>query len=603
MNIIRNKRIHRTLTVLLGTFVGLIILESIVRGSLTLAFVWIGDSFGAFIINYLLCISILLILVSVIPNFIVGFSLYLLLMSLFGLIQKYKMNFLEEPFFPWDFIFAKQILNLLPGMYKEINFIYLLFLAVLLIASIKFRKSVLAVRISLLERGVVFFFSVCIIISFCLWDKIPLSKSVLNKMNIVNINWEQTLNYKENGSLLGFVLNVPNAIVVPPANYNKENILQIVNSINSPTSSTIYNAMEEAPNIIYIMNEAFWDPTISKNIDFSENPLSFYNSLKDSSTTGWLLSPQFGGGTSNVEFEALTGLSMRFLPQGSMPYQQYIKRPYPSLADVLKKSGYQTIALHSYVKWFWNRDNVYRHFNFDKFIGEDDFVNPERRGVYIADIEVSKRIIEEIHGSEKPTFIYAITMQNHSAYNKESKYPSEIEITGEIREKTKEVLEIYSQGVKDADEALKYLIDNINEPTIVVFFGDHLPNLGSDVYQDLDFGEDEGLEQQKYLKSTPLLIWNNLGKSIDTHLDGISPSLLLPKVFQLANLQPPLFYDFLHELNQEYIGLSKDLMIKSNGELLNEVEVGKEDILDKYELLEYDLLFGDKFSEENLFKQ
>lgn len=152
-----------------------------------------------------------------------------------------------------------------------------------------------------------------------------------------------------------------------------------------------------------------------------------------------------------------------------MPYQQYIKRPYPSLADVLKKSGYQTIALHSYVKWFWNRDNVYRHFNFDKFIGEDDFVNPERRGVYIADIEVSKRIIEEIQGSENPTFIYAITMQNHSAYNKESKYPSEIEITGDIREKTKEVLEIYSQGVKDADEALKYLIDNIDEPTIVVF--------------------------------------------------------------------------------------------------------------------------------------
>lgn len=93
MNIIRNKRIHRILTVLLGTFVGLIILESIVRGSLTLTFVWIGESFGAFIINYLLCISILLILVSVIPNFIVGFSLFQLLVSLFGLIQKYKMNF------------------------------------------------------------------------------------------------------------------------------------------------------------------------------------------------------------------------------------------------------------------------------------------------------------------------------------------------------------------------------------------------------------------------------------------------------------------------------------------------------------------------------
>lgn len=116
----------------------------------------------------------------------------------------------------------------------------------------------------------------------------------------------------------------------------------------------------------------------------------------------------------------------------------------------------------------------------------------------------------------------------------------------------------------------------------------------------MDFGGDAGLEQQKQLKSTPLLIWNNLGKSMDTQLDGISPSLLLPKVFQLANIQPPLFYDFLHELNQEYIGLSKDLMIKSNGEISNEVD--KEDILDKYELLEYDLLFGNKFSEESLFK-
>ncbi len=173
----------------------------------------------------------------------------------------------------------------------------------------------------------------------------------------------------------------------------------------------------QKPNVIFIMNEAFWDPTLLKNVKFSEDPLPTVHRLQKEMTSGFLLSPQFGGGTSNVEFEILSGQSMSFMPAGSVPYQQYISRPLPSLASYFKSQGYASTAIHSYERWFWNRENVYRYMGFDEFISKEGFDNPVNKGAFIADDEVSRRIIQEVEENEEPTFIYAVTMQNHGPYD------------------------------------------------------------------------------------------------------------------------------------------------------------------------------------------
>ncbi len=598
-----NNFITRFIVVAFFSLLVIVMVEWSCRGDIQETLYWIQKNVKLFLLNYFLLFLLALFITSLISNLFMGLFIYSCVVFVFVMIEIYKMKFLNEPFFPWDLLFVKQIVNLLPGMYKEVNLIYLVGVLVLLLLLFIFRKYLPKIRISALSRLILGFASLLILISFVFWDRIELLQSLLNKSKVENIVWEQKENYKHNGVSLSFILNIPSARVVPPSDYSESNIMKTVSEINKildENSDTDRHKLSSSkpPNIIYIMNEAFWDPSVASNVSFSQEPIPYYKSYIPNSTKGWLLSPQFGGGTSNVEFEAMTGLSMKYLPEGSIPYQQYIKRPIPSLASVLKERGYKSIAIHTYVKWFWNRSNVYKLFDFDKFIGEEDFVNPEKRGVYIADIEMSKRILNEINQTSEPAFIYAITMQNHSAYNKESKYESSIKVNGTISELAKESLEIYSQGVHDADSALKYLLENINEPTIVVFFGDHLPNLGSAVYDELEIRGNSPLEQDLKLKETPLLIWDNFSNRSQENIGVISPGFIIPEVFKRANLEMPKFYGFLDYFRRYYPGNSKSVDVDSNGQLSKGVKNNLEPI---YQAIQYDLLFGKKFSEAYLF--
>ena len=136
------------------------------------------------------------------------------------------------------------------------------------------------------------------------------------------------------------------------------------------------------PNVIFVMSEAFWDPTLLTNVTFSEDPVPTIHRLQKESSTGYLLSPQFGGGTSNVEFEVLTGNSMSFLPGGSIPYQQYISKPIPSLASYFADQGYKSMGIHSYEGWFWDRNKVYKELGFESFKSSEHFVNPGNEGLF-----------------------------------------------------------------------------------------------------------------------------------------------------------------------------------------------------------------------------
>ncbi|MGG3507635.1 LTA synthase family protein [Paenibacillus lautus] len=583
--------------VLILPLIIMVTVEWFYRGSLSNVFKWMINNANITLLNYILYLSTLILLLAM-TTFFFGVALYFFVWILFALINFYKLKFLEEPFFPWDLLFANQIINLVPSMYKEINWIYLIIPISLLLISIFFVKYLPKIRVPIIVRITLFFLSLSIIISFGYWDKLQIVKNTFSKMSVVNISWEQNENYRSNGNLFSFFLNIPNAMVISPKNYNKDTILGSVEQIKHTSKSSSYSRGSAYPNIIYVMNEAFWDPTVIDNVSFSKEPLPYYKSLVNTHSSGWLLSPQFGGGTSNVEFEALTGLSMKYLPQGSMPYQQYIKKPFPSLAHMLKEVGYESVAIHSYVKWFWNRETVYSYFDFDKFVSDEDFVDPERRGVYIADLEVSKRILQEVEVSNKPMFIYAITMQNHSTYNMESKYKSSIKVNGEITSTTRETLEIYSQGVYEADQSLKYLLENLKEPTIVVFFGDHLPNLSSEVYSELEFNTENAMEKEKILKRTPLVIWSNLGVNKTEYFEGISPGLLIPYVYETAGIEMPLFYQYLNLFREHYQGISRSINMDSGGNIITEIPKSLEN---QYQLLQYDLLFGEGYSREALF--
>lgn len=517
--------------------------------------------------------------------------------------------FLGENLYPWDVLLYQQMFNLFPELIKEVPRGRLmiagvgLVLTVALLIFIKKKVSWVVCKLGIINRLALIAASIALIIAFFLFRSTPLNH-LFNSLQITNINWNQETNYKTNGFMLSFVLNTESTLVFPPQGYGKENITKLVSDLNNRLpAEQAEKTLKQHPNIIFIMNEAFWDPTKLENVTFSGDPLPTVRKHQ----SGWLLSPQFGGGTANIEFEAITGLNVSFLPTGSIAYQQFVSRPIPSLVSVLAEQDYIPTAIHPYYNWFWNRENVYQYLGFHEYISLDDFKNAEYRGPYIADKEVNKKIISKTKETEGPDFIYAVTMQNHGPYEKGRYHNTKIKIEDKaLSEVSRYSLETYTQGVVEADEALYELIqhyDKSAEPTIIIFFGDHLPFLGADylTYKEAGFVDAQwSLEEYQQMRMTPLVIWSNFNDE-SLELPSISPSFLAPHILDLAQIDKPLYYRFLQEFSEQMPGFTTTVKNDGNGKLYKQTPEAVKEWEDAYLRLQYDLLFGKQYGTDELF--
>ncbi|WP_163855371.1 LTA synthase family protein [Paenibacillus elgii] len=311
--------------------------------------------------------------------------------------------------------------------------------------------------------------------------------------------------------------------------------------------------LQKPPNIIILLSEAFWDITQIKSLQFSEDPAPMFHALQEKFTHGTLLSPMFGGGTANVELEVLTGHSMRFFPEDSTPYEQYIKQPTASLASLLAGQGYKTTAISPFYHWFFNSSEVYKHLGFSRFISLEYFNPDEYVGPYIGDHAVVRRIIEESERNPGPDFIFANTMENHYHYWPGKFKKNHIEVKSNMSNAVTGIAETYAQGLSGADRALQELImhfSRVKEPTIIVFFGDHLPSLEKLlVYKESKYisGEDDPDFLEK-MHNTPVVVWSNyLPKEAKEELH-MSPSFLGPYILNLAKRPGSPYTDFLSDL-------------------------------------------------------
>jgi len=583
--------------------------EFIQRGSLIDVAKWMLHNRPAFLLNYVISLSFILLIGAFFRNVYIGLSLYFFIMFFLELLNKYKMKFLEDPIFPWDLMLYNQVINLFPQLYKALNPLLILPLILVPVLVVFLIKKMPSFKISYTFRIISGVLALLLLVGISFYRSTPMQK-VFTKFNIVNKTWNQNENYQFNGLLLSFLMNVQSAVVLAPSEYSEEKMNSIISSIQQkyPAVATVSNTDQKVkPNVIFVMNEAFWDPTLLKNVSYSQDPMSTVRALQLAGNGGWVISPEYGGGTANVEFEALTGFSMNFVPSGSVPYQQYITRPTPSLASIFAKEGYETIAIHPNDKWFWNRDVVYENLGFDKFISIEQFNNPSKakRGTYVDDVEVTKSIIEQTEKSDEPVFIYAVTIQNHGTYyypKERPEYP--IDVKGNFSDEVKEQLHVYSNGVLDGDTELKKLIDyykNADEPTIIVFFGDHLPYLGTAYDETGYYSSTSGLERNKSMSRTPLVIWNNFGKKVDLPQDTISTSFLGTYIFDLAGVNTPLYYKFLEDFRSKLPGYKTILKMDSKGELYLDTPPEYKELEKEYELLQYDLLFGKQYVKDKLF--
>lgn len=584
------KSINSVILLSIISLLTIVGVEKIYRETWTDLFQWLVHHPFSFLVELLLIISIVNIFFSLPKKWYIVSAF---LMSSFLLVMSYishiKTELRGEPLIPFDFLLkneAQNISSYLQGYsLKGIGIILILYIIIgVLIAIMQPKKPYSKTRII---PSVLFF---VLMVSILYSKPFPISESF--RINV--INFDQKLNTNQNGIVLGFALNLKWMKVEEPKEYNKEIITSILKE-SKKNHPKLMTETDKKPNIIFVMSEAFWDPTLIHD-SWTKDPIPFFHQLQKKQTNGTLISPVFGGGTVNTEFEAITGMSTQFLPSGAIAYSNYMQKPIPTMATVLKEKGYQTTGIHTYHSWFYGRDKVYKNLGFDYFIGQEFFNNPKYRGEFIEDMELSKRIIEEVKKSKKSDYIYAVSMQAHGPYPLTKNKENTIQVTSpqQLTKEGKNILETYTQSISDADESLRYLVEELqklDEPTMLVFYGDHLPMLGEDykVYREL--GYYDGVDTfESYLKmhSVPFVTWTNikLPKETVTLSSNLLPSFILQ---QTQNTGDDYFdYLYTHFENGQKVTLNKKYADQNKTD---------KTFIQNYQTLQYDRLFGKQYTD------
>ncbi|OCT12775.1 hypothetical protein A8709_31685 [Paenibacillus pectinilyticus] len=584
--------IRRRLPILLLAIIPVLIMEILSRGNYLDPLTWSYKHVLELLFNEWIVVSLLLFFIAIIGRTRIAYWVISAFLIILALISGVKLKILGVPLTPWDLVVAGEASDMVKYVTNILTFNVLSVIILFLAGSylLLYRTTMFIKKVNLKERGILA--GIAIVMFLAVYTDLPLP--VQKWFGIEAAVWNQAQNTNTNGYALATVLNTRAMFSDKRDGYDDKAVEAIVNSSPKPPVKA-GDTTPIKPNVIVILSEAFWDPTVIPGAKFSKDPIPFFHQLQKSGTSGTMLSPQYGGGTANVEFEVLTGNSMRFLPQGSVAYNQYISNEVDSLASIYARQGYTSTAISPFYNWYFNSNKIYQDFGFSKYIPIEYF-KPNYSGPYIADSEVAANIIRTTEQSPGSDFVFANTMENHFHYYP-GKFPKNtFDVTGDFSPSSVGMLETLAQGINGSDRMLQELVEYYQkkgEPTIIAFWGDHLPALGDDYATYIDTKYISGKDDPDFLKkmySVPLVVWNNFDT---THKDNlnISPSFLGPYLIELSKQQGNYYTNFLSALAKKY-------PIIPPKDHFQEMNIKEEDLKD-YETLQYDILFGDRHAYKN----
>ena len=526
-----------------------------------------------------------------------------------------KIILRQDPFIPSDISLFNEAMGIVKNFPPKQIALYVFIIAAFVIAVVitllffKTKKINLPVRISCIVLS--------IIISVAANAFLYSSDSLYNKFDVNGNVYFDVNQYASKGFVYSFIYKFNAMQIEKPEGYNQEEIVQLENDFQPSEYDT-----KKLPNIIMIMGEAFSDLSENNHFDFSSysDPMENIKRLaKDkNSLYGHITVPNFGGGTSNTEFDVLTGYSTRYLVKDGISYS-YIRSAVDAIPKRLKNIGYSTLAIHPGFSWFYNRSNVYPYMGFENFIHLSSFHGEEKyKGGYIADKYLSDSIIEnfEKHVSENdnPLFNFCVTIENHGPYDEkynevEKMFDCDVPLT----DSQENLLNSYFMGIKDNDKEIGRLADYFeqsDEPVILVFFGDHLPGFsnGMEFFDLLDYNisPNGSVEQQLNVYSTPFLIWENDAAAKLTDFDNKSKDILLENnrisafylgttALQLAgidNISP--YFNFNESLKNLLPVIRDDNYMTKNEEFKTELTEEEKENVDLFKKWSYYKMFEEK---------
>jgi phosphoglycerol transferase MdoB-like AlkP superfamily enzyme len=603
--------------------------EYISRASSRDLTLWLSQSGpGILAVNWLIGLSVCALCICALGRVYWGLLAASLLLVGMAAVNATKIKWLHLPLFPWDLTMTTDVITIMHSVWKECASLSLVLVVALFTAAAIFSRPYLrSLRLRLVLRVTILVPAMLVLTSLACYRSWG-TGTILDAFSIINMRWAQVNNYRTNGFMLAFLLNQQGSLVTEPPGYSREAVLAALSGVDrrekrpdltwkawaaKPSPAKPGGVVPQKhelgtmPDIIVVLNESFWDPTLLPNVTIRPDPMPHFRRLQQEHTAGMMLSPTHGGTTANVEFELLTGLTMAYLPEGSIPYQQYIHKPLPSLASVLSERGYRTMAIQPIRRSFYNSAVVYKRLGFERYYSIEDFDRPEYRGQFVSDREVARAVIKRASEEEGPVFIFALTMQNHGAYDKDRYAEREITVSGHLPDSLRDRLATYAQGVKDADTSLQMMTAHFQQswrPTIILFFGDHLPYFGPGmaVYRESGFipskdstAHDTSLEDYRKLMTTPFLLWSNV-KGEKMTFETLSTFYLGHYLLEAAGVDHPFFGTFLGQMASLFPGFSRKLQINARGQLLNQDLTKLAGLPRCYRLLHYDILFGKRYS-------
>lgn len=538
-------------------------------------------------------------------------SLFLLAPPLLALawIGSQKAVYLGDPLYPADFLYYRQIVELMPLLARD-RPLTVVAMAVATLGGLallvygwrlaarhcgRIGLGARVARLAIALPVLAFFVSIMDYRAFS-WTR--------DRLDVIPRMWDQKDNYASNGFVLAFALNLPMATVAAPSGYSAAAIERI-----AAQGGTVPVASGEQPDVVIVMSESFWDPARLPGVTITPDPIPTARKLR----SGEVFSPEFGGMTANVEFEALTGFSNAFLPYGSIPYQQYVRTRIPSLATFFRDQGYATTALHPFQGWFWNRSVVYDAFGFERFLSEENLPPLEKRGPLASDAAMTEEIIRRADEEEKPVFIFAVSLQGHGPYEPDRYKDATHAVSAPgLKDRARESVLSFSEGAADADEGLARLVEwakGRERPTVIAFFGDHLPPLGEAYVQSGYMKEPVAsrrapLEQMKAEHETPLVIWSNRSGP-QTDVGTISPAFLPLEILEAAGMEHPYYTGFLRQVRDRFPVVDRHVLVDGAGKAQADwARAGAVDpIVQDFRLLQYDVMFGDRHAIRRFFPE
>ena len=387
--------------------------------------------------------------------------------------------------------------------------------------------------------------------------------------------------YRDNGVPYCFLVTWVDTGVDRPDDYSKEKVEGIFSG-GELGDDNIYTPgkdddtdVDSKPNVIFLQLESFIDPTRVEGIEYSRDPMPYFRELMEEYSSGYLTVPAVGAGTANVEFETMTGLSVKFFGPGEYPYKSILKETTVETAPYdFKTLGYGTHAIHNHRGAFYGRNDVFPNMGFDTFTSLEYMNNVMKTPKnWAKDNILTEQILDALNSTDTPDYIYTISVQGHG------KYPTEqvieepaVSVTKADSEEERWAYEYYANQVYEMDLFIKQLTDTLedyDEDVVLVMYGDHLPAL--DMTEDMM--KSGGMYQTQYI------IWDNFGmekEDVDIETYRLNAEVM------------------------DRLGMSVGMINK-----YNQNYSGESDYLANLEVLAYDMLYGDRYiyGEKNPFKK